>query len=86
MHRAIPEWQPPNPLPPPVPAPSVPFSSVPDHVAGSESLQSTLAPSPEDWSFLRDFGDTTDEFYALDIELIGLLDGGAAPQQSGNST
>jgi hypothetical protein len=30
--------------------------------------------SPEDWSFLQSFGDATDEFYALDVELRGLLD------------
>jgi hypothetical protein len=33
------------------------------------------AQSPEDWGFLRDFGDSTDEFYALDVQLMGLLNG-----------
>ncbi|KAK2627405.1 hypothetical protein QTJ16_003371 [Diplocarpon rosae] len=32
--------------------------------------------SPEDWGFLRDFGDATDEFFELDVQLLGLLDGG----------
>ncbi|PQE33951.1 hypothetical protein CJF32_00002811 [Rutstroemia sp. NJR-2017a WRK4] len=33
-------------------------------------------PSPsDDWEFLRDFGDPSDEFYILDEELRGLLDG-----------
>ncbi|KAM3080029.1 hypothetical protein ACMFMF_003443 [Clarireedia jacksonii] len=33
-------------------------------------------PSPtEDWEFLRDFGDPSDEFYTFDEELRGLLDG-----------
>ncbi|KAH8597383.1 fungal-specific transcription factor domain-containing protein [Bisporella sp. PMI_857] len=31
--------------------------------------------SPEDWSFLNEFGDPTDDFYALDTDLRGLLDG-----------
>ncbi len=32
--------------------------------------------SPEDWGFLRDFGDAGDEFFELDVQLRGLLDGG----------
>ena len=72
----VPEWQPASPLPPHPPAPNMPFSPVATNVAGNESLQSTFVPSTEDWTFLRDFGDTTDEFYALDIELMGLLEGG----------
>jgi hypothetical protein len=31
--------------------------------------------SPEDWSFLRGFGDESDDFYQLDVQLRGLLDG-----------
>ncbi|TVY45918.1 putative transcriptional regulatory protein [Lachnellula occidentalis] len=31
-----------------------------------------------DWSFLRDFGDSTDQFYSWDVELRDLLDGGFA--------
>ncbi|KAK0124159.1 hypothetical protein ONS95_009142 [Cadophora gregata] len=32
--------------------------------------------STEDWGFLRDFGDASDEFFAFDVQLRGLLDGG----------
>lgn len=32
--------------------------------------------SPDDWTFLKEFGDPTDEFYELDVQLRGLLDGG----------
>lgn len=31
--------------------------------------------TPEDWTFLREFGDPTDEFYELDMQLRGMLDG-----------
>jgi hypothetical protein len=31
---------------------------------------------PEDWTFLRSFGDSNDDFYSLDVELRGLLDSG----------
>ncbi|KAF4630992.1 hypothetical protein G7Y89_g7143 [Cudoniella acicularis] len=37
-------------------------------------VQSAPLP-PEDWSFLRDFGDSTDQFFAWDVELRDLLDG-----------
>ncbi|KAL2060119.1 hypothetical protein VTL71DRAFT_9941 [Oculimacula yallundae] len=30
----------------------------------------------EDWGFLRDFGDASDEFFAFDVQLRGLLDNG----------
>lgn len=30
--------------------------------------------SPEDWGFLRDFGDAGDEFFELDVQLRGLLE------------
>lgn len=36
----------------------------------------SLVPTPEDWGFLRDFGDASDEFFELDVQLRGLLDGG----------
>lgn len=29
--------------------------------------------APDDWSFLRSFGDPLDDFYALDVELRDLL-------------
>jgi hypothetical protein len=31
--------------------------------------------SVEDWTFLGDFGDPTDEFYSMDVQLLGLLNG-----------
>lgn len=43
-------------------------------------MDSTSQPSPEDWAFLREFGDPTDEFYELDMQLRGMLDGGSAVQ------
>ncbi len=72
--RTVPEWGPGTPQPPHLldqtllPAPP----RVPDN--GSSS--SSLVPSPEDWTFLKDFGDATDEFFELDVQLRGLLDGG----------
>jgi hypothetical protein len=39
------------------------------------------AKSPEDWTFLREFGDANDEFYELDVQLRGLLDGGFTMDQ-----
>jgi hypothetical protein len=39
------------------------------------NLQRPTSQPPADWAFLRDFGDSTDDFYALDVELIGLLNG-----------
>jgi hypothetical protein len=50
------------------------------------NLSSTLVPSPDDWGFLRDFGDATDEFFELDVQLRGLLDGGFDPEQFNFST
>jgi hypothetical protein len=55
---------------------------VPDN--GSSS--SSLIPSPEDWTFLKDFGDATDEFFELDVQLRGLLDGGFDVEQFNFST
>jgi hypothetical protein len=48
---------------------------------GVGTPSSGLAPSPEDWGFLRDFGDSTDEFYEFDVQLRGLLDGGFESDQ-----
>lgn len=45
------------------------------------SNEGARVDSPEDWTFLREFGDPTDEFYELDVQLRGLLDGGLDPQQ-----
>jgi hypothetical protein len=56
------------------------FSPAPSHVIGTGS-SSSLVPSPQDWGFLRDFGDSTDEFYELDVQLRGLLDGGFESEQ-----
>ncbi|CZR69825.1 related to CHA4-transcription factor [Phialocephala subalpina] len=63
----------------PQPGPQSSWTAVSHHPA---SEASTSAPhtaatqSPDDWTFLRDFGDPTDEFYELDVQLRGLLDGG----------
>ena len=34
----------------------------------------TQQPLADDWGFLGNFGDATDEFYSLDVEFRGLLD------------
>ncbi|TVY81517.1 putative transcriptional regulatory protein [Lachnellula suecica] len=39
-------------------------------------LQSQNFANANDWSFLRDFGDSTDQFYSWDVDLRHLLDGG----------
>lgn len=39
--------------------------------------------SPEDWTFLQEFGDSHDPFYELDVELRGLLDAGFNLDQIG---
>jgi hypothetical protein len=46
------------------------------------TIPQKVQPIPEDWSFLESFGDPTDDFYTLDAEFRGLLDGEFA---SGNS-
>lgn len=44
----------------------------------------SMPETPDDWTFLREFGDPTDEFYELDMQLRGMLDGGmVAPQVNG---
>jgi hypothetical protein len=50
------------------------------------AISTILVPTPEDWSFLRDFGDATDEFFELDVQLRGLLDGGFESEQFTFST
>jgi hypothetical protein len=55
------------------------WTAVTSHPAGEVSANNTHTQSPEDWTFLRDFGDPTDEFYELDVQLRGLLDGGFDP-------
>jgi len=47
------------------------FSAVNGAPAGIPQPQPT-----EDWSFLREFGDASDDFYTLDVEFRGLLEGG----------
>lgn len=37
----------------------------------------------EGWGFLRDFGDSTDDFFALDVEFRDLLDGQFVTDQNG---
>ncbi|KAE8451460.1 hypothetical protein EG329_004089 [Mollisiaceae sp. DMI_Dod_QoI] len=57
-----------------------PQSDQPRWTAVSQKPTGIVPPSntqsPEDWTFLRDFGDPTDEFYELDVQLRGLLDEG----------
>ena len=49
------------------------------------SAMEHIAPMPnEDWGFLRDFGDASDEFFAFDVELRGLLDGGFVLDNANN--
>lgn len=52
------------------------WTAVTPHPAGDVPPNKVNMQSPEDWTFLRDFGDPTDEFYELDVQLRGLLDGG----------
>ena len=52
-------------------------------IAGNGILSPGQMKSPEDWSFLRDFGDETDDFYELDVQLRGLLDGKFEPETAG---
>jgi hypothetical protein len=53
----------------------------PEYLSASPSLPANgnfprESPQPlEDWGFLRDFGDSTDDFYAWDVQLMGLLNG-----------
>jgi hypothetical protein len=56
-----------------------PYGSPAPRVASETPAQQNY--SPEDWTFLRDFGDPRDDFYELDEQLRGLLDGGLDPQQ-----
>ncbi|KAH7318942.1 fungal-specific transcription factor domain-containing protein [Rhexocercosporidium sp. MPI-PUGE-AT-0058] len=42
----------------------------------SSTMEQIPQMPTEDWGFLRDFGDASDEFFAFDVELRGLLDGG----------
>jgi len=77
--RTVPEWRPGTPLAPQLPGQLL--SPTPPRIPDNGNLASTLAPSPEDWSFLKDFGDATDDFFELDVQLRGLLDGGFDPEQ-----
>jgi hypothetical protein len=45
------------------------------------NISAALTPSPEDWGFLKDFGDAADEFFELDVQLRGLLDSGFDGEQ-----
>ena len=40
----------------------------------SLDIFNTQQPAVDDWGFLGDFGDATDEFYSMDVEFRGLLD------------
>lgn len=74
------------------PKPQTPFNQSiprPEYLSASPSLPTNgnfpreSSQAPEDWGFLRDFGDSTDEFYALDVQLLGLLNGQIGPENSG---
>jgi hypothetical protein len=59
----------------------------PEHPYGSPMTRLTNEPavdssSSEDWTFLKGFGDPTHEFYELDVQLRGLLDGGLDAHQA----
>ncbi|KAG0651644.1 Citrinin biosynthesis transcriptional activator mrl3 [Hyphodiscus hymeniophilus] len=67
--------------------PSTPFNQStprPEYLSASPSLPANgnfpreSSQSLEDWGFLREFGDSMDDFYALDVQLIGLLNGQGA--------
>ncbi|KAE9368168.1 hypothetical protein N431DRAFT_428056 [Stipitochalara longipes BDJ] len=77
--RTVPEWRPGTPLAPQVPGQTL--SPAPPRLPDAGNISSVLTPSPEDWSFLKDFGDATDEFFELDVQLRGLLDGGFDQEQ-----
>ena len=51
------------------------YLSVSPSLPGNGNFPRDLPQSPEDWSFLREFGDSTDEFYTWDVQLMDLLDG-----------
>ena len=53
-------------------------SPVPQNAPNPASMK-----SPEDWTFLQEFGDSHDPFYELDVELRGLLDAGFNLDQIG---
>lgn len=53
------------------------WTAVTSQSAGEMPSSNTQTQSPQDWTFLRGFGDPTDEFYELDVQLRGLLDGGS---------
>ncbi|OWO98541.1 transcription factor Cys [Marssonina coronariae] len=52
------------------------LSALPASDGHQSSHGTETEQSPENWGFLRDFGDATDEFFELDVQLLGLLDGG----------
>ncbi|KAB8304224.1 hypothetical protein EYC80_003642 [Monilinia laxa] len=49
-------------------------NSTVDTTSSVEKSVAAAAASAEDWEFLREFGDSSDEFYALDEELRALLE------------
>jgi hypothetical protein len=52
----------------------VPYSGAIGHMTPLRSSpQIAATPGTEDWAFLRDFGDSTDQFYDWDTELRNLL-------------
>jgi hypothetical protein len=83
--RTVPEWGSGTPHPPQLPGRQT-LSPAPPRIPESGNLSSGLVPTPEDWGFLRDFGDATDEFFELDVQLRGLLDSGFDSEQFNFST
>jgi len=77
--RTIPEWRPGTPHTPQMLGQTL--SPAPPRMPEGGNMSSALTPSPEDWSFLKDFGDATDDFFELDVQLRGLLDGGIDAEQ-----
>jgi len=75
--RTVPQWPSETQLSPQ--SPSQRLLPALSRVVGVGAPSSSLAPSSEDWGFLRDFGDSADEFYEFDVQLRGLLDGGFEP-------
>ena len=66
------------------PRPQTPFSQGtprPEHFSASPSvpangnLPQESSLFPENWAFLREFGDPTDEFYMWDVQFMDLLNG-----------
>ncbi len=58
-----------------IPQPEYSTSIATPRPVTNESLSTEIGDPSEDWGFLRGFGDPTDEFFELDVDLRDLLDG-----------